>query len=228
MLHTTSAVRVLCLGAGLSLATLAAPSPAAGQAKVQLTPFFASFYALGHYGTGLDDGNGGTFDEKLTNAPAVGARLSFLLSRAVGIEGSFTYAWTGRQGSEGKDPAGVVTSGGVFIPGNAIMASGRITLHPRRSNFRAILGVGYQKRGGEAWDEAQLGLPAGTFDKTSIGGVVGFGVKASVTPKFALDLDVEAFLYSNDADTPAGPTFDKKFQQDVTVAIGVPISFGGH
>jgi hypothetical protein len=206
---------------------LAAPSSAIAQTKIEFTPFFASFYAISPFAKDLVDAGGGKFNDKLSNAPAIGARLGFGLSRSIGIEGSFTYAWTGFQAGVGKDNTGTITSVGEFVNGNAIMASGRVTLHPRRSNFRGILGVGYQKRGGDAWDEALAGLPAGTYDKTSIGGIVGFGVRANVTPTLAFDIDVEAFLYSNDADGSSNTSFEKKFQQDVTVAVGVPIKLSG-
>ena len=114
---------------------------------------------------------------------------------------------------------------GFYLKGSLLTASGRVTYHPRRSNFRGIFGVGYEKRGGDAWDEKKFTGFTGKFDKSIIGGVVGFGARANITPKFSLDLDVEAFLYSSDADTK-GTLFKSKFQQDILVAIGVPIQLG--
>jgi opacity protein-like surface antigen len=204
------------------LASLAVLSPASAraQARAQITPYFASFYAVSPYVKDLDEGSGTLFNEKETNAPAIGVRLSLGVTRSIGIEGAVTYATAGRQASLSHDSSTV--QAGFFIKGNLLMASGRLTFHPRRSNFRGIVGVGYQKRGGAAWDTKNFSAGT-TFDKSDIGAVLGFGVRASVTPKFALDLDVEAFLHSSD---PL-KTGKSQFQQDILLAIGVPISFGG-
>ncbi|MEP6571940.1 MAG: outer membrane beta-barrel protein [Gemmatimonadota bacterium] len=210
------------LAAGvLASAALGSPSSALAQARPQITPYFASFYAISPYVKDLDEGSGTLFNEKETNAPAIGVRVSFGITRAIGIEGSIAYANAGRQASISHDSSTV--QAGFFIKGNLLMASGRLTFHPRRSNFRGIVGVGYEKRGGAAWDTKNF--TAGTkFDKSDIGGILGFGVKASVTPKFALDLDIEAFLHSSDPLL----TGKSQFQQDILVAIGVPISLSGH
>jgi hypothetical protein len=182
-------------------------------------PFFASYYALGAYGTDIDEfGDGELWSERMSNSPAIGVRLSVALSRAIAVEGQVAFNISGRQA---VSDTGFV---GFYLKGNEILASGRLTYHPSRSNFRLIGGVGYMKRGGDAWDEANFS-PGATFDKSIIGGVVGFGARANVTPRFSLDLDVEGFLYSSDADE-GGTTFTAKFQQDILVSIGIPIRFG--
>jgi hypothetical protein len=201
----------------------AAPAVLSAQARTQFTPFFASFYALTPYASNIDEfGTGQKFHERLSNAPTIGARLSVAISRAIGIEGQFTYNNAGREASPDSG------FGGIYLKGNILMVSGRFTYHPRRSNFRGIFGVGYQKRGGDAWDEknfAAFKAAGGKFDKSIFGGVIGFGARANVTPRFSMDLDVEAFLYSSDADQNA-KLFTSKFQQDILVSIGVPIGFG--
>ncbi|HTS89058.1 MAG TPA: outer membrane beta-barrel protein [Gemmatimonadales bacterium] len=202
------------------LATLAVPAALTAQARSQITPFFASFYAVSSYGSHIAEGTF-TANERLSNAPGIGVRLSVAVSRAIGIEGQVVYATVGRDAV--PDSGSVV---GAFIKGNVVMASGRFTYHPRRSNFRGILGVGYQHRGGDAWDESKFSGFTGKFDHSIVGAVVGFGARANLTPHFAMDLDVEGFLYSSDADQ-SQTLFKSKFQQDILVTIGIPIGFGG-
>lgn len=201
------------------LAAFLLPSSIGAQAQTQIVPFFASYYALGAYGSDIDEfGTGELFSERMSNAPAIGVRLSVALSRAIAIEGQVAFNNSGRQATSDTG------SFGFYLKGKEVLASGRVTYHPPRSNFRLIGGVGYMKRGGDGWDEANF--PTGTtFDKSIIGGVIGFGARANVTPRFSLDLDVEGFLYSSDADE-GGTTFTAKFQQDILVSIGVPIRFG--
>jgi len=210
------------LGACALLLALVLPhGTVEAQARTQITPFFASFYAVSPYAKDIDEfGSGVLFNERLSNAPTVGVRLSVALTPKFGIEGQVAYNTSGRQASPAD--SGLA---GFYLKGNVLTASGRITYHPRRSNFRGIVGVGYEKRGGDAWDEKNFTGFTGKFDKSIIGGVVGFGARANITPKFSLDLDVEAFLYSSDADTDSS-LFTSRFQQDITVAIGIPIKLG--
>lgn len=218
MVHSPSVRPRLALA--VLFAALTAPAALAAQARTQITPFFASFYSVSSYGTHINEGTF-TADERLSNAPGVGVRLSVALSRAIGFEGQVVYATTGREAN--PDSGSTI---GLFIKGNVVMASGRLTYHPRRSNFRFIAGVGYEHRGGDAWDESKFSGFTGKFDHSIVGGVVGFGARANLTPHFAMDLDVEAFLYSSDADQ-SGTLFTSTFQQDILVTIGIPIGFGG-
>lgn len=196
---------------------------AAAQAQTQIVPFFAGYYALSPYGTKIDEfGTGQTFSERMSNAPAIGARLSIAITRALAIEGQVAFTPSGRQASPDTGIAGF------YLKGSELLASGRISYNPRRSNFRLIGGVGYMHRGGAGWNEANFPTfqsSGGKFDHSIIGGILGFGARANLTPHLSLDLDVEAFLYSSDADK-AGTTFTAKFQQDILVAIGVPIKLG--
>lgn len=218
MSPSRSLIGPACLTALLT--SLLLPAAARAQAKTQLVPFFASYYALAPYGTDIDEfGSQPFFDERMSNAPTIGARLSFAISQTLGIEGQVAFNSSGRQANPtDNSPAGF------YLKGNEVLASGRFTYHPRRSNFRLIGGVGYMKRGGDGWDESKFG-GGFTFDKSIIGGVVGFGAQANLTARLSLDLDVEAFLYSSDADQDA-TTFVSKFQSDILVSIGVPIKFG--
>lgn len=202
------------------LASAVLPSTGAAQAKTEFVPFFSSYYALSPYGTKIDEfGTGELFSERMSNAPTIGARLSVAITHAIAIEGQVAYNNSGRQATS---DTGVF---GFNLKGHEILASGRFSYNPRRSNFRLIGGVGYMSRGGPGWDEANFPSFTGKFDKSIIGGIVGFGARANLTPHLSLDLDVEAFLYSSDADG-GDTTFSAKFQQDITVAIGIPIKLG--
>lgn len=202
------------------LASFLLPSTGAAQAKTEIVPFFASYYALSPYGTKIDEfGTGELFSERMSNAPTIGGRISIAITRAIAIEGQAAYNGSGRQATS---DTGVF---GFNLKGHEFMASGRFTYNPRRSNFRLIGGVGFLSRGGDAWNEANFPNFTGKFDKSIIGGVVGFGARANLTPHLSLDLDVEAFLFSSDADQ-GDTTFKSKFQQDILVAIGIPIKLG--
>lgn len=201
------------VGAAALLLALAVPATLGAQARTQVTPFFTSFFALLPFGNDVDQGTGDIGDERLTNAPGVGIRAAVALSPRVGVEGQFAYIFTGRQVKyTGGGPAV-----GDFTSGHALMASGRVTLHPRRSNFRGILGFGYQRLGGPAWDEANFAGAA--LDRTNFGGIIGGGGRANLTPRFAIDLTVETYLHSGD---PAD-VGKSAFQADIMVTLGIPI-----
>jgi hypothetical protein len=202
---------------GLALGALLAPTQGQAQARAQITPFFTTFFAPLPYGKDIvqDPATGITADERMTTAPGIGVRIGIPLAAKFGVEAEAAYIFTGRQ-AKVNGSSGTV---GFFLTGNAVLVSARMTYHPRRSNFRGILGAAYENLGGDAWDSANTGPGA---DQSSFGGIVGFGVRANVTPKLALDLTVESFLHSSD---PAG--FDKKqFQADILLAVGVPIGLG--
>lgn len=203
---------------GLAAAGLTAPATGQAQARTQITPFFATFFAPLPYAKDVDqDGAGTLADERMTTAPGIGIRAAFPFADQIGFEAQAAYVFTGRQA---KVDAGTGTVG-FFITGNAVIVSGRVTYHPRRSNFRGILGAAFEQLGGDAWDSDNVG---GEADKSSIGGIVGFGVRANVTSRLALDLTVESFLHSSD---PAGNN-KKQFQADVLLSVGVPIGLAGH
>jgi hypothetical protein len=86
---------------------------------------------------------------------------------------------------------------------------------PRRSNLFLLAGPAIIRRGGDAWDGAS------GSDVTDFGGVVGFGIRANVTPRFRLNFTAETYLYSF-----SGGLADSDFQADVLVGVGVPIALG--
>ena len=217
MLNALSVRR--CAAAAAVLAAIALPPALQAQARTQITPFFTSFFAPLPYGKDVIEDPTTTpplrGDERLTNAPGLGVRFEIKLANSIGFEGQFAGVFAGRQAT--VTSAG--TTAGFFLSGNAVMLSGRFAYHPRRSNFRGILGFGWQHLGGDAWDPNKLGA---SVNKSSVGGVVGFGVRANVTPRLPLDLTVESFLHSSD---PAN-FGTKQFQADIMLSVGVPIALG--
>jgi hypothetical protein len=190
---------------------LGAALPTSAAAQVEFTPFFASYYALANT---TDDFAGTGLEERQVSAPAVGGRLTFWLGSSFGIEGAGSFALSGTRFTS-DDPS---DNAGVSLSGTLITGSGRLLYRPARTNLHFLIGGGVVSRGGDSWD--------GFDGKTDIAGVAGFGVRAAVTPKFALNVNVEGFVYSmNPSSTFL--TYDSKLQADIYVVIGVPISFGG-
>jgi hypothetical protein len=180
------------------------------QYVAEFTPFFTSYYALGKLATS------GAISERQYAAPGGGARLTFWVSPTIGIEAAGAYVASGTQFTS-SDPN---VTGGVSLPGNLITANGRVVFRPARTNLYVLVGGGMVKRGGATWDFANI------TKKTSIGGVVGFGARANVTPKFALNVTVEGNFYKSDPDGSAGTDYTSKLQSDIYVSVGVPIGFG--
>ena len=114
-----------------------------------------------------------------------------------------------------KDGVGPGIDGGISQNGSVIFGSLRAVYSPRRSNLFLLAGPAVVTRGGDAWDGVDKG------DITDIGGVIGLGIRANVTPRFRLNITAESYLYSFNGGGP-----DSKFQSDILVSIGVPIAIG--
>jgi hypothetical protein len=185
--------------------------PTRAAAQVEFTPFFASFYAL----TNTTDNFAGTgLKERQFAAPGAGARLTFWMGRSFGFEGAGAIAFSGTRFTS-DDPT---ADAGVSLSGTLITGSGRFLYRPPRTNLHFLLGAGIVSRGGDSWQ--------GFEGKTDIAGVAGFGVRAAITPKVALNVNVESYIYSMNPSAP-GVTYDSKMQADIYVIVGIPISFGG-
>ena len=206
--------KATCLAAIACVVGAALPTSAAAQ--FEFTPFFASYYAL----TNVDDDAGGGAKEKQTAAPAVGLRLTYWLGSSIGIEAAGSFAPSGT-----RFPSDAIGGGGPSLSGTLITASGRFLYRPARTNLHLFLGGGMVTRGGDTWDP-DLFPQVGLTKLTNITGVAGFGVRAAITPKFALNVSVETHVYSFNPDGN-NTAYDSSIQADIYVAIGVPISFGG-
>ncbi len=187
--------------------------PAHAQYVAEFTPFFTSFYPL------MDVGDFDPVKERQAAAPGAGARLTFWVSPTIGIEAAGAYVSSGTKLT--SDDASV--NAGVSLPGYIINGTGRVVFRPARTNLYLLVGGGMVMRGGDTWDPDVTGVD--TQSLTNFGGVVGFGARANVTPKFALNVTVESLLYPCDPDGDGG-AYESKFQSDIYVSIGIPIGFG--
>jgi hypothetical protein len=221
------------IGRGLTLAGILAGAAAAGipsavhaQGKIELTPFVGSFYALAKMCKDCNkDGGDVTGDQ--ASSFALGGRLSYWISNTIGIEGSFTYTPSRAEERAEISGFGLAVSG----KGRLIMASGRLLYRPQRTNLHFIVGAGVVSRGDTVWQAFKENSPDGVGAKlSSVAGILGLGVHASVTPKFALNVSAEMNLYSFDprlatVTSPAPNSANgSKLQADLLVTIGVPIT----
>jgi hypothetical protein len=209
--HTSVRSKLLAL----SLLALA-PSALSAQARFEITPFIGSYYGLTHL-TEQDNGgflNDGPFTVDQNNALALGGRISIPLSPRFAVEGEFAYSKSGLSVKE-EDAFGDGLDGGISQDAYSMYGSVRAVFTPARSNLFLIAGPAVIKKGGDAWE----GIDSG--DLTDFGGAVGFGIRANVTPRFRLNLTAETYLYSFQAGDA-----DSKFQSDVLVSVGIPISLG--
>ncbi len=211
MPRLSSVSRALALGLG----ALLAPALLSAQLRTEVTPFAASYYGVTHLGegdAGLFSGNPFTIDQD--NAFALGGRITLPIGAQLAVEGEFVYSMSGLSVTE-KDGVGPGIDGGISQNGSVIFGSLRAVYSPRRSNLFLLAGPAVVTRGGDAWDGVDKG------DITDIGGVIGLGIRANVTPRFRLNITAESYLYSFNGGGP-----DSKFQSDILVSIGVPIAIG--
>lgn len=184
------------------------------QYVAELTPFFTSYYPLANIG------DFGTVSERQYAAPGGGARLTFWISPVVGIEGAGSFVASGTKLTSND----ATVNAGVSLAGTIITGTGRVVFRPARTNLYLLVGGGVVIRGGDTWDPDLTGVL--TESLTNFGGVVGFGARANVTPKFALNVTVEGMLYSADPDGGDSDIYESTFQSDIYVSIGIPIGFG--
>ncbi|HTH65829.1 MAG TPA: hypothetical protein VL563_14170 [Gemmatimonadales bacterium] len=208
--------RVSAISGCLAMVGLLAPRGAAGQAKFEITPFFASFYALT---TMSNDANGDGSNVKIqqTSAPTYGGRLTYWVSRTMGIEFAGGYSKSGIRAFSSDTGTGGLS---FAVAGNIVTANARLLYRPARTNLHFIIGGGIVHRGGTFWKNEH---DNDTTKVTSPAAILGAGVRASVTPKFALNVSLEANLYSFDPDGNA-TAMKSKLNADVLLSIGVPIT----
>mgnify|MGYP001182179009 CR=1 FL=1 len=202
----------------ICLVVVALVVPRAGQAqgKLELTPFFASYYALTTMSNDIS-GDGTNVRIRQLSAPTYGGRITYWVSRTIGVEASAGYTTSGLRAF-----SNATVSGGVSFSfsGNVLLTSARMLYRPARTNLHLIVGGGMVRRGGNFWKDAHA---SNATKVTSPAAILGAGVRASVTPKFALNVSLEANIYSFDPD--GTDTLNKsKLQADVLVAIGIPLT----
>jgi hypothetical protein len=209
-------------------AAMAVPGAVHAQGKIEFTPFVGSYYALTKMCSDCENnGNSQKITASQISAAAIGGRLSYWLSNTIGLEGAFAYT-----PSKAEERFQVSDFGlGVSGKGRIIQASGRLLYRPQRTNLHFIVGAGIVSRGDTVWQAFQFrsDSPDSIGAKlTSVAGVLGVGVRASVTPKFALNVSAEVSLYSFDphlaATSATSSANGGKLQADLLVSVGVPIT----
>jgi hypothetical protein len=201
-----------------SLAALAAPTTSRAQADIEVIPYFATYFSIAD----AVKIEGFDFKGEQLTAPAVGARLRVRVTPTLAVEGSFGYTTSDVSFPYFDETAGAFVENAFYnFESNIILGSGRLVLQPARSNLRIFAGAGVVRRGGSAWE--------GLDGLTSIAGTLGLGVRAAVTPRIALDITVEGWLYSFDLQPTDGSEdiYASAFQQDVLVTVGIPIGLLG-
>jgi hypothetical protein len=215
-------------GIVVAVVATAIPSALHAQAKLELTPFLGSYYALTKLCKDCNNnGDGSDLTSKQLSAFAIGGRLSYWVSNTIGIEGAFTYTPSQAEERFQVSDFGLAVSG----KGRIMQASGRLLFRPQRTNLHFTVGAGIVSRGDSVWQAFQFrsDSPDSVGAKlTSVVGILGLGVRASVTPKFALNVAAEVNLYSFDPRLAAVPATSSanggKLQADLLVSVGVPIT----
>ena len=197
----------------LLCAAITLPSVLSAQVKLEIAPFFASYYATNYTSYKSSQEN-----ERQEAGPGVGLTAAYHLTRIVGVQGSFAFVKSGiipRQ----PQAAGTIN---ILVPeaGAITFASARLTLQPRRSNYFVAFGPGIAKRSGKAWK-----LP-GLEHLTNVTAVAAFGIRAHITPEWEFNIGVDGQFYKSDFDGP-GAYYGSRLQRDVMVTIGVPFALIG-
>lgn len=221
-------VRISVISAGLATLSLLGAKPAQAQG-LTFTPYVGSFYAISKYfDSDIDLSNfGGTGTARFTmqqnNTAMFGARLSYPIGATLSVEGAVGYL-SSEVRFTGKNAAGPDVDLATSLKGNMVIGSLRGVIRPRRSNLNLIAGLAVVHLGGKAWDPKDF---PSNEKLTNIGGVLGFGLRAAVTPHFALNITAEGYFYGFDPDKSDDTTngfFKNKMQSNLVVSIGIPIS----
>lgn len=183
------------------------------QVKLEVTPYFASYYAANYTAHASSDQN-----ERQEAGPGLGINAAYHFTRLLGVQGSVTYVWSG---IIPKQPTSASTISILNpLPGALTFASARLTVQPRRSNYYLAVGPGFVRRSGKAWDD-----PA-WVKLTNITMVAAFGIRAHITPEWEFNIGVDGQFYMSDPDGP-GTYYQRRMQRDVLLTIGVPFALIG-
>ncbi len=209
-----------------SLLALIGPGSQAQAQSVELIPFVGSYLPLSSFGTSVQTSPPSTSSFKQTIGVLAGLRLRVPFNDHLAVEFGGSYVVTGWNQDFKPGAGSSALPLGFSQSGKMLVANGRITYRPARSNLYGILGAGYMSRGGDAWKDENFG-PTTRFKKNNVEAIVGFGLRAAVWPKVGVDVSTELHLYSvNKVEagfTFAGTYTSKKFQPDLIVTVGLPI-----
>ncbi len=201
---------VLCSGA------MSGPVTAGAQVKLEVAPYFASYYA-----TALTAQPSRDTTERQEAGPGLGVSATYRFSNIFGVQGSVAYVFSGII-PKYPPSTGLISNSNQPLPGRVTFGSVRATLQPRRSNYYLAAGAGLVRRSGRAWQ-----FP-GLTELTNPMGSVGLGIRARVTPEWAFNIGVDGNFYISDPDGAAaggaGRYYSRRLQRDILVTIGVPFA----
>lgn len=206
--------RTTVVAAGLLAVVLVSlPGAARAQVKLEVTPWFASYYATNYTAFKSDDEN-----ERQEAGPGIGLGVNYHFTRIVGVQ--FQATWV-RSGIVPRQPqsAGTLTIL-TPLPGSLTFATARATVQPRRSNYFLAGGVGVVRRAGKAW------RVTGLNELTNVLATAGFGIRARITPEREFAIGVDLAVYRSNPDGGA-PYYQPRIQRDVLVTIGIPFALVG-
>jgi hypothetical protein len=192
------------------IACLLGASRADAQIKLEITPFFTSYYSTNDLRF-IDKDN----LERQEAGPGIGTGLAWRFSEIWSVEaqGAYVLSRVVQRNTELIN----------FEPpdaGNLVLANARVVFQPRRFKMYLTAGAGIIKRGGDAWE-----LP-GLEETQVIEGILGVGMRAAVVPNRWVRFGVEMHMYNTDPDG-VGDYYTSRMQRDVYVTIGMPIALIG-
>lgn len=203
-------------GVGAALALLGATPAMAQLPGIEVEPYLGVFVPVLDL---VDDTQLG-FDVSAAQkeALAFGGRITVWLPGPLGVEGNFFYALS--------DVEQTVDGAGEDIDANTWAVDGRlifkfgVPLAP--ISFHVNGGIALIDHGGDAYEDV-------TDGDSSIGGVVGAGMRVKLPGLLGIRLDAQSYLYSSeitvdDPDFGGEVTFGSQFQADIVVSAGLVIS----
>jgi hypothetical protein len=221
---------------GVLILNAVGATPSGAQVSVDVIPFAGSFLPLSDWGE-VQEQNTARPDRFRQQVGVLGgARLRFEISDATGFEFSGAYVNTGwteeREGTVGPELARKIA---YTLHGHMIMLDGRVLLRPRRSNLFGILGLGYNMRGGRAWDDAlwsSVSQQPTVYNKNNIAGILGLGLRAAASPRIQTEVTAELRINAGDRVKqgfafPNSTFKNKSPQMELVVTAGIPLRVTG-
>lgn len=196
----------------LAAVLVALPAVSLAQVKLEVSPHFASYYATTYTRYATSDST-----ERQEAGPGFGMHVTWRFNNIVGVQGSFSYIWSGIIPRYPADISGGTINTLQPMRGQLTFATVRGTVQPRRSNYYLAAGIGIMQRSGRAWKGT------GFDDLTDPVAVLGFGIRARVTPAFAFNIGVDGNFYYTNPDKEI-EYFSRRLQRDLIVSIGVPVA----
>lgn len=194
----------------LLCAAVLLPAAAGAQSRLDIAPYFASYYPTNYTSYKSQAEN-----ERQEPGPGVGIATTYRFARSTALQGSVAYVSSGIIPSETAIVNGYPQTAGPRS-GALTFASARVLLYPGASTHFA-LGPGMVRRSGRAW------TGPGYEKLTTFTVVSAIGTRVSLRKDWALDVGVDAQFYKGDPDGPAS-RYDARMQHDFLVTIGVPFT----